>query len=99
MWAAMPIRIPVVAATPPSDSLIRAAILDHALRRGAGNSFCPSEPARMLGPDWRMLMPRIRAMAARMQDEGVIEASQRGQPVRADLARGPIRLRLSDGAR
>lgn len=99
MWAPMPIRPSVSAATPPSDSDIRAAILDHALRRGAGKSFCPSEPARALGGDWRALMPRIRAEAARMQDDGVITASQNGQPVRADLARGPIRLRLTDAAR
>jgi len=90
---------PVGAATPPSDNLVRAAILDHALRRGPGKTFCPSEPARALSPDWRALMDQVRAEAARMQDEGMIEATQRGQPVRADTARGPIRLRLSDGAR
>jgi hypothetical protein len=97
-------RPPVGAATPPSDKAVRAAILDHALARGAGKSFCPSEPARALAlgdlsPDWRALMPAIRAEAARMQAEGLIEATQRGQPVRADQARGPIRLRLSGGAR
>jgi len=90
---------PVAAAAPPWDSRIRAAILDHALKRGAGKTFCPSEPARALDPDWRALMPLVRAEAARMQDEGLIVATQRGRPVRADTARGPIRLGLSDGAR
>jgi hypothetical protein len=99
MSAPMPTRTPADVAIPPSDSDIRGAILDHALRRGAGKTFCPSEPARALSADWRALMPAVRAEAARMQDEGVIEATQRGLPVRADAARGPIRLRLSGGAR
>ena len=85
------------AATPPCPEAIRAAILDHAIRRGAGKTFCPSEPARALGGDWRALMPRVRAVAAQMQDQGLIAATQRGRPVRADTARGPIRLALSGG--
>jgi hypothetical protein len=79
---------------PPSADQIRTAILDVALRRGAGKSFCPSEPARMLGNGWRTLMPAVRAEAARMQDDGLIDAVQKNEPVRADAARGPIRLRL-----
>jgi hypothetical protein len=39
-------------------------------------------------------MPAIRAEAARLQDEGLIAATQAGAPVRADAARGPIRLGL-----
>jgi hypothetical protein len=99
MSAPMPTRTPADVAIPPSDSDIRGAILDHALRRGAGKTFCPSEPARALSLDRRALMPAVRAEAARMQAEGLIEATQRGQPVLADQARGPIRLRLSGGAR
>jgi hypothetical protein len=79
---------------PPSAEAIRAAILEVALRRGAGGSFCPSEPARALGGDWRSSMPAIRAEAARLQDEGLILATQKGAPVRLEGARGPIRLRL-----
>ena len=80
----------------PSDRAIRAALLAFALQRGAGKSFCPSEPARVLagGDDWRTLMPRIRKVAARMQDAGDLAASQKGLQVRADTARGPIRLTL-----
>lgn len=81
---------------PLCPDTIRAAILDCAIRRGVGKTFCPSEPARALGPDWRALMPLVRATAAAMQDEGLIQASQSGRPVRADQARGPIRLKLSD---
>jgi len=78
----------------PSAEAIRAAILDLARGRGEGRSFCPSEPARVLDPDWRALMPQVRAQAALLQDWGLIVVTQRGQPVRADTARGPIRLRL-----
>ncbi len=77
---------------------LRVAILDLARRRGAGASFCPSEPARALRPggdDWRALMPALRVAAAGLQAEGIIEATQAGRPVAADTARGPIRLRLA----
>ena len=76
----------------PSDEALRAALLAFAASRGAGRSFCPSEPARALSPEWRALMPRIRAQAAQLQDDGFLIATQRGQPLRADRARGPIRL-------
>jgi hypothetical protein len=71
---------------------LRAAILDLALRRAPGGSFCPSEVARALGGDgWRALMPVVRAAAAAMPE---VEATQGGVPVAPEGARGPIRLRL-----
>lgn len=76
--------------TAPDDRALRAAILDLALRRGAA-SFCPSEVARALAPDWRPLMPEVRRAAAAMPE---IEALQGGAPVNPLAARGPIRLRL-----
>jgi hypothetical protein len=76
----------------PSAEAVRVAILDAVLRRPPGRTICPSEAARALAPDWRALMPAVRAEAARMQAEGLIAATQRGAPVRADAARGPIRL-------
>ncbi len=97
MWAATGTPGSALAAMAPSAERVRAAILDLALRRGAGASFCPSEVARGLSSDWRALMPAVRAEAARLQDEGLIAATQRGAPVRADAARGPIRLRLGPG--
>lgn len=75
---------------PPSDAALRAAILDLALRR-AGRSFCPSEVARPFGPDWRALMPRVRATAAGMEE---IVATRRGAEVPATAPGGPIRLAL-----
>ncbi|MEY4983963.1 MAG: hypothetical protein RIR62_2229 [Pseudomonadota bacterium] len=73
------------------DAAIRAEILIHAIRRGRDKTFCPSEPARALSPDWRPLMPRIRRVAAGMAE---VEATQKGIPVDPLAATGPIRLRL-----
>ncbi len=74
---------------------VEAALLDLAARR-AGRSFCPSEAARALADDWRPLMPLVRQVAARLQDRGALAATQKGRPVRADAARGPIRLSRPD---
>jgi hypothetical protein len=66
-------------------------ILDLALARGRGRSFCPSEAARILAEDWRSLMPEVREVAAGMPE---IMATQGGVEVDPVTARGPIRLRL-----
>lgn len=65
--------------------------------RGPDRSFCPSEAARLLTDDWRALMPEIRWVAAAMPAEGTLIATQKGHPVIADKARGPIRLALPAG--
>ena len=78
----------------PSAAEIAAKLLTLAEARGPGASFCPSEAARALAADWHGLMPAVRAEAARLQDAGRLGASQRGQPVRVETARGPIRLHL-----
>lgn len=75
----------------PDEGAIRSAILDLALRRGRGKTFCPSEVARGLAPDWRPLMPVIRDVAARMPE---IMATRRGLEVHAEAQGGPIRLAL-----
>ncbi len=66
-------------------------MLDLALRRGRGKSFCPSEVARAAAEEWRPLMPRVRAVAAAHPD---VEAVQKGVPADPLTARGPIWLRL-----
>lgn len=76
------------------DRIIRAALIDLALQRGAGKTFCPSEAARALAADWRQLMPVVRRVAA---DVPEIEALQKGLPVDPLTAKGPIRLRLRYG--
>jgi hypothetical protein len=78
----------------PSDSDIAAAILDLALRRGAGRTLCPSEAARAVAADWRPLMPDVRRVAAGLAAEGRIAVTQKGQPVDPLTASGPIRLGL-----
>lgn len=70
---------------------VRAAILNLAMARGRGRSFCPSEVAKALAADWRPLMPLVRATAASMPE---ILATQRGLPIDPLTAKGPIRLRL-----
>lgn len=70
---------------------VRAAILDLALERGREKSLCPSEVAKAMSPNWRGLMPEVRAVAAGMPE---IVATQRGVEVDPRTARGPIRLRL-----
>lgn len=76
-------------ATGPSDAQIAAALMDLALAR-APKTFCPSEAARALSPDWRPLMPRIRGLAATLP----LVATQQGTPVDPVTAKGPIRLGL-----
>jgi hypothetical protein len=79
----------------PDGTLLRQAILAAAHRRGAGRTLCPSEVARALAPDdWRALMPALRAAAAALAASGQIVVTQRGRPVDAATARGPIRLGL-----
>lgn len=71
---------------------VRTLILELALQRGRGSSFCPSEVARALEPeDWQALMPEVRRVAAGMRE---IMATQAGVEVDPLTARGPIRLRL-----
>ncbi|MGR3493488.1 MAG: DUF3253 domain-containing protein [Shimia sp.] len=74
----------------PTDSEIADVLRDLAHQRGADKSFCPSEAARALRPDWRPLMPDIRRVAS---DIG-LTATQKGLPVDPITARGPIRLSL-----
>jgi hypothetical protein len=65
------------------------------LERRAPASVCPSEVARAVAPDdWRPLMPRVRAAAARLAAAGRIRVTQGAREVDAIAARGPIRLRL-----
>ena len=77
----------------PDEAVIRAALLRLAAARGDDASFCPSEAARALAEGWRGLMPRVRAVAACLCADGLLECRQRGEPVDILSARGPIRLK------
>ena len=79
--------------SPRSARALEAAILALVDARGAGTA-CPSEVARKLGgAAWRVLLPRVRAAAGRLQARGRLDVYQHGQPVLLAAARGPIRLR------
>jgi hypothetical protein len=73
-----------------TDEHIAAVLMELALRRGRGASFCPSEAARALSTDWRPLMPEVRRVAAGLP----LRATQKGVAVDPATARGPIRLGL-----
>lgn len=80
------------------ESTIRATILHLLKQRGEGKTICPSEVARAIAGDtrseWEPWMEPIRNVAAGMADEGRLQITQRGHPVNAATAKGPIRLRL-----
>ena len=78
----------------PSLQRIEAEIAAQGAARGAGKTICPSEVARALAGDWRGLMPQVRGVATGMATRGEITAPQRGVPVDAVAAKGPIRLGL-----
>lgn len=63
------------------------------LRHRAGGTVCPSEVARIAdGAHWRSRMPLVREVAAGMAGVVVL---QRGEPVDAVAAKGPVRLGFS----
>lgn len=72
-----------------------AAILTLLDARADGATICPSEAARALGGDdgFRPFMGAVREAAEALRSRGVIEVTQRGEPVDPASARGPIRLR------
>lgn len=62
-------------------------------RRETGATLCPSEVARALaddGGDWRALMADVHAAVDRLQREGRVALSWRGQ--RLDRRDGPYRI-------
>ncbi len=79
-----------------TDAQIEAALLTVVRQRGPQSSACPSEVARSLSPNqWRTLMPRLREVAARLAQAGLLDISQRGQSVSPQGPwKGPIRVRL-----
>jgi len=81
---------------------LRDAILERLRSRATGTTICPSEAARAAcpgeGEGWRELMGPVREVAFAMADRGELEVTQRGRVVDGRAARGPLRLRLPDGA-
>lgn len=79
-----------------TDERIAEALLALLDARSANATICPSEVARAIAPDdeaaWRALMPDVRRVAATLADRGEVRVTQKGEPVDASTARGPIRL-------
>lgn len=94
MWGPMRTPVSARAVMTPSRAEVAAEITAQVIRRGAGKTICPSEVARALAKDWRILMPLIRDNAADMAGRGEITVTQKGQRVVAADAKGPIRLGL-----
>jgi Protein of unknown function (DUF3253) len=79
------------------DAALEAAIFKLLAQRQSGTSICPSDAARAVYPDaaqWRAAMPKVRALAARLVDDGLLEVTQRGAPADVRTAVGPVRLCL-----
>lgn len=77
------------------EKAIEATMLRLLSTRVTSSSICPSEVARALrdGGNWRVLMPRVRAVAIKLQLDGIVELRARGSRI-DDLSahRGPLRI-------
>ena len=82
-----------------TPATVEAAMLQLVERRTEHSSACPSEVAKVLSKtDWRALMPLIQAAAWRLQQQGLLDISQRGLSIsNLDAVRGPIRIRKRVG--
>jgi hypothetical protein len=89
-----------------TQQAIEAAILTLLAQRKPGATICPSEAARLHytnttnqpseADGWRQLMGPVRGVARIMAQRGVIEITQKGEPVDPQHFTGPIRLRTAD---
>jgi len=80
----------------PTDAQLREALLAKARMRRPGTTFCPSEVARELAPDWRPLMEPLRTAARELAREGCLQVTQKGEPLSPEgVWHGPIRLSLA----
>ena len=78
-----------------AEALIAETIINMATERGADKSICPSDVARALFPaDWRRHMDEIRSEAVKLQKQGRVLITQKGEPVDMDHIKGPVRIRI-----
>lgn len=84
-----------------TDRCLEATIRELLCDRAAGATICPSDAARRVGMeknmDWHELMEPARQAARRLVAAGEIEITQKGRVVEPSSAKGPIRLRKSQG--
>lgn len=80
----------------PDAEALRAraeATIRALLRRRDGKTICPSDVARVVGGEgWRDLMPQVRRIADQLTGTGLVVVTQRGEPVVATEAKGPVRI-------
>lgn len=67
------------------------------LRKRGGSTICPSDVARVVGGEqWRRHMDAVRRLADDLAEDGVVVVTQRGEPVTATTAKGPVRIGRGD---
>lgn len=73
----------------------RAAATIRALtRKRSESSICPSDVARAIGGEsWRSRLDDVRQVAAELAARDEIVVTQKGETVRIEDARGPVRIR------
>ncbi len=81
---------------PDTETPVEETILELLDDRGPDKTICPSEVARAMadGQDFRPYMEPVREAADRLARAGRVVVTQKGSPVTATEARGPIRLGL-----
>jgi len=73
------------------------ATIHTLLRKRGGSTICPSDVARVVGGEqWRDVMPRMRELADELAQDGTVVVTQKGEPVEATTARGPVRIGRGD---
>jgi hypothetical protein len=79
-----------------SDNTIPQTILTMAAMRGPDKTVCPSEIARALFPtNWRKHMQDIRDAAIKLQKDGKVTITQKGQLVDVEHIKGPVRIKIN----
>jgi hypothetical protein len=88
----------VAASDPDTPKRARAAILDLLAERDPGKTICPSDAARALAgdADFRPYMDPVREAAAKLDREGRVAITQKGERVKIGEVKGPIRIGLVD---
>ncbi len=87
-------RIPAHQDSPVGEKAIEAAILSLVAIRGPDKSICPTEVARLMGPDWRTKLTAVRRAAIRLAQSGQIDILRKGTRVEPEGVKGVIRLRV-----
>ncbi|MFS0911043.1 DUF3253 domain-containing protein [Microbacterium sp. 179-I 3D2 NHS] len=70
-----------------------AATVRALTRKRSESSICPSDVARAVGGEsWRSRMDDVRRVTAELAERGEVVVTQKGEPVRLDEVRGPVRI-------